>query len=73
MRIVALADVYDALTTARPHKSAMSHHRASEIIVRGMGKQFDPYVVGAFRLPEKEFEAPAKRVEPAPPAGNEAL
>lgn len=61
-RIVALADVYDALTTARSYKSAMSHHRASEIIFSGMAKQFDPYVVGAFRLREKEFEAIAREM-----------
>lgn len=63
-RIAALADVYDALTTARPYKSAMSHHHASEIIASGVAKQFDPYGVGAFRLREKECETIAREMSP---------
>lgn len=47
-RIVAVADVYDALTSARPYKSAMSHEAALEEICRLSGSQFDPRVVEAF-------------------------
>ncbi|MCG3138991.1 MAG: hypothetical protein HJJLKODD_02864 [Phycisphaerae bacterium] len=55
-RIVALADVYDALTTPRPYKTALTHQRAREIILSGMGTQFDPMMVACFLLREKDFE-----------------
>ena len=41
-RIVAVADVYDALTTKRVYKDAMSHEQARSIIGEGAGTQFDP-------------------------------
>jgi putative two-component system response regulator len=47
-RIVALADVYDALTTDRVYKAAYSRDIAEEIIVDGRGKHFDPDIVHAF-------------------------
>ena len=47
-RIVALADVYDALTSERVYKDAMSHEQASKIIVEGSGSHFDPEIVEAF-------------------------
>lgn len=47
-RIMALADVYDALTRKRVYKDAMSHQKAKEIIVAGRGSHFDPDVVDAF-------------------------
>jgi HD-GYP domain-containing protein (c-di-GMP phosphodiesterase class II) len=47
-RIVALADVYDALTSPRPYKAAWTHEQASAEIVRLRGAQFDPAVVDAF-------------------------
>ncbi len=47
-RIVALADVYDALTTERPYKKPWSHERAMELILDESGKHFDPDVVAAF-------------------------
>jgi response regulator RpfG family c-di-GMP phosphodiesterase len=58
-RIVAVADVYDALTSARVYKKAMSHEDAVVLIKQESGKQFDPTVVDAFlaRLDE------VKRVE----------
>ncbi len=61
-RIVALADVYDALTTDRTYKRAMPHREVREIIISGMGKQFDPYIVGAFLLREDEFRKVAKEI-----------
>jgi response regulator RpfG family c-di-GMP phosphodiesterase len=54
-RIVALADVYDALTSDRVYKCAMSHEKAKEMIVLGSGKHFDPQVVEAFLRAEHEF------------------
>ena len=47
-RIVALADVYDALTSHRVYKIAMSHAEASAIIRRSRGSHFDAMVVDAF-------------------------
>ena len=47
-RIVAVADVYDALTSQRVYKSAFTHEQAVEIIVRDAGTHFDPLIVRAF-------------------------
>jgi PAS domain S-box-containing protein len=54
-RIVALADVYDALTSRRSYKKAYSHEEAVAIIVREKGCHFDPDVVEAFLAHEKKF------------------
>jgi len=54
-RIVALADVYDALTTKRVYKDAYSPEVAKSIIVEGNGKHFDPDIVRAFLTCEPEF------------------
>ena len=47
-RIVAVADVYDALRSKRVYKPAMSHEKARSIIEEGAGAHFDPAVVHAF-------------------------
>jgi putative two-component system response regulator len=62
-RIVALADVYDALTTLRVYKGALCHDEAREMIVERSGTQFDPKVVDAFLAAEERFTAVPK--EPA--------
>ncbi len=54
-RLVALADVYDALTSKRPYKMPFPHEKAREMIVRESGKHFDPEVVEAFQRCEAEF------------------
>ena len=54
-RILALTDVYDALTSKRCYKEAFSHTRSHDIIVEGRGKHFDPDVVAAFICAEKDF------------------
>ncbi len=54
-RLMALADVYDALTSKRVYKDAFSHEKASAIIVEGRGTQFDPLVVDAFLAEERAF------------------
>ena len=41
-RIMAVADVYDALVSSRCYKDSMSYEKAGEIILSGMGTQFDP-------------------------------
>lgn len=47
-RIVAIADVYDALISKRVYKPPMSHEEAIEIIKQASGKHFDPTIVSAF-------------------------
>ena len=54
-RVLALTDVYDALTSRRCYKEAFSHTRSHDIIVEGMGKHFDPDVVAAFVSVKKDF------------------
>jgi len=54
-RIVALADVYDALTTKRVYKDAFSHEKTCQIILESSGSHFDPDIVQAFCLIEEEF------------------
>ncbi|GMV97616.1 MAG: response regulator [Phycisphaerae bacterium] len=54
-RITALADVYDAITTRRSYKDALSHEAAVAIIREASGTQFDPRVVDAFLARQEEF------------------
>lgn len=54
-RILALGDVYDALTSKRCYKDAMPHHVAVEIIKEGEGTHFDPDVISAFLRINEEF------------------
>ena len=54
-RVVALADVYDALTTKRFYKEAYSHERSRQIILELKGNHFDPEVVDVFLALEDEF------------------
>jgi putative two-component system response regulator len=56
-RIMALADVYDALTSKRVYKAAYDHELARSIIVAERGKHFDPDVVEAFVQTEPSFIA----------------
>jgi putative two-component system response regulator len=56
-RIVALADVYDALTSKRVYKDAFAHDIARGIIVKDAGTHFDPRVVEAFVAAEQAFVA----------------
>ncbi len=54
-RILALGDVYDALTSRRCYKQAFSHAKSRGLIEAGAGSHFDPDVVGAFLETEDEF------------------
>ncbi|MBV8633459.1 MAG: HD domain-containing protein, partial [Burkholderiaceae bacterium] len=47
-RLMAVADVYDALISRRVYKEPMSHEQAVQIITEGRGKHFDPDIVDAF-------------------------
>ena len=59
-RLMALADVYDALISERVYKAAFTHEEARAIIIDGRGTHFDPDVVDAFLEIEAEFISVAK-------------
>ncbi|MFZ2854036.1 MAG: bacteriohemerythrin [Rhodocyclaceae bacterium] len=59
-RIVAVSDVFDALTTERPYKAAWSAEQAEELIRSNSGTQFDPKVVHAFHSLRQLAEAVRK-------------
>ena len=61
-RIVAIADVYDALTSRRVYKGAMSHEKACQTILDERGRHFDPDVVDAFMAAENEIVAVQQRL-----------
>jgi putative two-component system response regulator len=60
-RLMAVADVYDALISRRVYKEGMSHDKAASIIVEGSGTHFDPDVVDAFSQLQEEFKAVSAR------------
>ena len=60
-RIMALADMYDALVTKRPYKSGWSHAEAVEEILGKKSTHLDPTVVDAFMAEEDAFKEIAKR------------
>ena len=55
-RLMAIIDVYDALTNNRPYKKAFTHEHSVEIIKRGRGTQFSPVLIDIFLMHEKEFK-----------------
>jgi putative two-component system response regulator len=60
-RLMALADVYDALISKRVYKPAMPHAAAVAVIREGRGTHFDPEVLDAFLALSDEFDAIARR------------
>ena len=60
-RLMAVADVYDALISRRVYKEGMSHEKAVSIIVEGKGAHFDADIVDAFVELQDEFKAIAAR------------
>lgn len=66
-RIVALADVYDALTSKRPYKKALPHETACQIILEKKGNHLDPDVVDAFAESAAEFSDVATRLAAVEP------
>ncbi|HRX87731.1 MAG TPA: response regulator [Phycisphaerae bacterium] len=64
-RIVALADVYDALTSKRVYKKAIAHPVARSMIVEESGQHFDPVIVEAFLAAEQEFNDTRTRFDEA--------
>jgi putative two-component system response regulator len=55
-RLMAIADVYDALVSDRPYKKALTHEEAVRIIIEGRGTHFDPVLVDVFEQVADQFE-----------------
>ena len=60
-RLMAVADVYDALVSRRVYKQPIPHDQAVEIMREGRGKHFDPLLLDAFLVIEREFQEIAER------------
>jgi len=61
-RLMAIADVYDALISVRPYKKAFTHEEAVKIIKEGAGAHFDPVMVDVFCRVEKEFAKVSREI-----------
>jgi putative two-component system response regulator len=59
-RLMAIADVYDALISERPYKRAFSHEEASKIIEESSGSHFDPELIAVFEAVKSQFETIAQ-------------
>ena len=62
-RIVALADAYDAITSERPYKRALSHAEAVRRVLDDRGRHFDPVIVDAFIRCAPKFEIIRRQME----------
>jgi putative two-component system response regulator len=60
-RLMAIIDVYDALTNSRPYKHAYTHEEALANIIENKGTQFDPVLCDVFIQHEKEFKSLTSR------------
>jgi putative two-component system response regulator len=61
-RLMAIADVYDALISARPYKRPFTHEEAAQIIINGRGIQFDPELTDVFIAVSSLFDKAAGQV-----------
>jgi putative two-component system response regulator len=66
-RLMAVADVYDALISRRVYKPAFTHQQALDVMRKGRGTHFDPDVLDAFFEIEGEFAAIAAEFRDADP------
>jgi putative two-component system response regulator len=67
-RLMAVADVYDALISRRPYKEPFPPSEAARLVMHGAGTQFDPALVSAFVRQRAEFERiAAENADPAEP------
>jgi putative two-component system response regulator len=55
-RLMAIADVYDALVSYRPYKKIFSHEKAISVILSGKGTHFDPDLIAIFMNVSDEFD-----------------
>ncbi|MGI9629137.1 MAG: HD-GYP domain-containing protein [Longimicrobiales bacterium] len=65
-RIMAVADVWDAITSDRPYRQAMSFDQAWDVICMGSGQQFDPMVVDAFERIARTWYRPRGKNKTVP-------
>jgi putative two-component system response regulator len=68
-RLMAVADVYDALISERRYRPAFTHETAVELIRQGRGQHFDPDVVDAMLAIEDKFKTIASQFRPLRAAG----
>ena len=61
-RLMAVADVYDALISHRPYKKPLPHAEAAALIIEGRGHHFDPAIIDVFIVLEAEFQQISERV-----------
>jgi putative two-component system response regulator len=61
-RLMAVADVYDALISKRQYKDPLPHKKACAIIEEGAGTHFDPVLVDVFRSVKDEFDRIANEI-----------
>jgi HD-GYP domain-containing protein (c-di-GMP phosphodiesterase class II) len=60
-RVLAVADAFDAMSTARPYREAMPPHRVEEILAAGAGTQWDARVIEAFQRCRQKVHAIRQR------------
>jgi putative two-component system response regulator len=63
-RLMAIADVYDALISIRPYKTPLTHEKAMQIIVDGKGTQFDPSLIELFLSVADKFNQLVQKTKP---------
>ncbi|GHU07905.1 two-component system response regulator [Spirochaetia bacterium] len=71
-RLMAIADVYDALISSRPYKQPFSHTEAVQIILDSRGSQFEPLLVDLFLTVADEFEILVQQQRMAQPGNDTA-
>ncbi|MDR1664642.1 MAG: response regulator [Clostridiales bacterium] len=64
-RLMAIADVYDALTSARPYKEPFSPEESADIIIKSAGSHFDPVLVDVFIKIQDGFASVVEKPEAA--------
>ncbi|MCR5734967.1 MAG: response regulator [Lachnospiraceae bacterium] len=62
-RVLAVADVYDALISKRSYKQPITHEQAYNIISQGAGVQFDPQVVSAFQRSQADIYEASRQLQ----------
>jgi putative two-component system response regulator len=71
-RLMAIADVFDALISRRIYKPPFSIETALEMIIENSGTHFDPDIVDAFKRRIEDFRAIAARYEDIEPPGGQS-
>jgi len=72
-RLMAVADVYDAMISRRPYKSALDHQKVKDVIISGRGTHFDPAVVDAFLDLQDMFERISYKLEDVFPSSADMM